>query len=78
MKVDSNKVICSDFCRNVLDVCRDDRDELPLVYLTMNLPSCHLQELPCISLMLICLEFIIHLIERDCTILLLHNLDPLP
>ena len=30
MKVNSNKVICPDFSRNVLYGCIDDHDELPL------------------------------------------------
>ena len=77
MKVDSNKRICPDFGRNVLYGCRDNNDELPLVDLPMNLLPCQLQESPCLSLVLICLEFIIHLIERYFTSLLLTNLDPL-
>ena len=78
MKVNSNKGICPDFSRNVLDGCRDDRVDLPLVYPSMNLPSCQIQELPCLSLVLLHLEFIIGLIERNCIILVLTNPDPLP
>ena len=59
MKVDSNKVICPEFGRNVLGVFIDDNDELPLVDMSMNLPPCQLQELPCLSFVLIILEFII-------------------
>ena len=77
MKVNSNKGICTDFSRNVLDGCRDDHDDLTLVYLAMNLPPCQLQELPCLSLVLPILEFIIGLIESACTSLLLPNPDPL-
>ena len=43
MKVDSNKGICPDFGRNVLDGCRDDQDELPLVDPSVELPLCQLQ-----------------------------------
>ena len=77
MKVDSNKGIYTYFGRNVLDCCRYDHDDLPMVDPSMNLPPCQLQELPCLSLVLICLEFIICLIESACTSLLLTNLDPL-
>ena len=77
MKVDSNKGICPDFGRNVLDGFRDDNDELPLVDPSMNLPLCQLQEMPFLSLVLICLEFIIRLIESACTSLLLNNLYPI-
>ena len=38
MKVNSNKVICTDFCRNVMYDCRYDHDDIPLVYPTTNLP----------------------------------------
>ena len=51
---------------NVLYGCRDDHDELPLGYPSMNLPPCQIQELPCLSLVLLCLEFIIGLIESAC------------
>ena len=77
MKVDSNKGICSEFGRNVLDVCIDDHDELPLVDPSVNLPSCQLQELTCLSLVLLCLEFIILLIGNARNSLLLTNFDPL-
>ena len=77
IKVDSKKGICTDFGRIVLDGCRDDHDELPLVDRFMNLPPCQLQELPCLRLVLLHLEFIIRLIESACTSLLLTNLDPL-
>ena len=77
MKVNSNKGIYPDFSRNILDGCRDDHDDLPLVYPSMNLPPCQLQELPCLSLVLLRLEFIIGLIESACTNLLLPNPDPL-
>ena len=71
MKVDSNKGI------HVLDVCRDDHDAMPLVDPSTKLPPCQLQELPCLSLVLLRLEFIIRLIESACTSLLLAKLDPL-
>ena len=77
MKVDSNKVICPYFGRKFLDVCRDNNDELPLVDTAMNLPPRHLQELPCLSLVLICLELNICLIASACTSLLLPKLYPL-
>ena len=77
MKVDSNKVICPDFGRNVLDLCRDYHDDLPLFDPFMNLLPRHLQELPCFSLVLLHLEFIIRLIEIVCTSLLFTNLDHL-
>ena len=77
MKVDSNKGICPDFGRNVLDGCRDDNDELALVDPSMHLKPCQLQELPCFSLVLLHLEFIIRLIESTCTRFLLTNLDTL-
>ena len=77
MKVDSNKGICTNFSWNVLDGCRDARDELPLVDTFMNLSIFQLQDLPCLSLVLLHLEFIICLIESACTSLLLANLDPL-
>ena len=63
MKFDNNKAIYPDFVRNVLDVCREDYDELILVDPSMKLPSCQLQELPCLSLVLLCLECIINLIK---------------
>ena len=78
MKVNSNKGIFPDFRRNVIYGCIYGHDELPLVYLTMNLPPFQLQDLPCLSLVLICLEFIIDLIESACTSLLFPNPDPLP
>ena len=59
MKVDSNEVICTEFDRNILDGCRDDYYDLTLVNTAMNLLSCKLQELPCLSLVLLFLEFII-------------------
>ena len=77
IKVDSNKVICPDFGRNVLYRCRDDHDELPLVDPYTNLSQCQLQELPCLRLVLLCLGFIIHFIESARTSLLFTNLDPL-
>ena len=77
MKVDRKKLICKDFSRNVLDGCRDDHCELPLVYPATKLPPCQLQELYCLTLVLICLEFIIDLIESTCPSLLLSNPDPL-
>ena len=62
MKVDSKKLICPEFVRNVLDDCRYDHDELTLVDTPMNLLLYQLHELPCLSLVLIHLEFIINLI----------------
>ena len=77
MKVDSSKVIYLDFGRNVLNGCGDDHDDMPLSDPYMNLPPRHLQELPCLRLFLLCLEFIIILIEIACSSLLLPNLNPL-
>ena len=77
MKVDRNKGICTDFGSNVLGACRDNHNKLPLGDPDMDLPSRHIQELPCMSLVLICLKFIICLIESACTSLLLPNLNPL-
>ena len=76
-KVDSNKVICTDFARMFLGGCRDDHDDIPLFGPSMNLPPCQLQELPCLGLVLIRLEFIICLIESAFTSLLITNFDPL-
>ena len=76
-KVDSNKGICPDFGRNVLDGCIDDHNYLPLVDPSMNIPPLQLQKLPCLSLVLLRLEFIIRLIGSACTSLFLANLDPL-
>ena len=67
MKVDSHEGICPEFDRNVLYVCRDDHDDMPLVDLSMNLPPGQIQELPCLSLVLLPMEFIIRLIESACT-----------
>ena len=75
MKVNSSKGICTNFSRNVLDGCRNDHDDLPLVYPSMKIPPCQLQELPCLSLFLLLLEFIRGLIESGCTSLLLYNPD---
>ena len=58
-KVDSNKGIYLEFGRNVLDGCRYHHCYLPLVDTSMNLLPCQLQDMPCISLVLFCLEFII-------------------
>ena len=77
MKVNSNKGICPYFIRNVLDACRDDYDEPSLVYPSMNILPCQIQELPCLRLVLIHLEYIIGLIESACPSLLLPNPDPL-
>ena len=77
LKVNSKKVICPDFSRNVLYGSRDDHYELPLGYPSMNLPACQIQELPCLSLVLLSLEFIIGLIESACPSLLIPNPDPL-
>ena len=75
MKVDINKGICPYFIRNVLDACRYDYDEPSLVYPSMNILPCQLQELPCLRLVLIHLEYIIGLIESACPSLLLTNPD---
>ena len=53
MKFDSNKGICPDFGRNVSGGFRDDHDELPLVDIHMNIPPFQLQEMPCLSLVLL-------------------------
>ena len=75
MKVDSNKGICQYFGRNVLYSCIDYHDDLKLVDTSMNFPLCQIQDLPCLSLVLLLLECIIHLIESACTGLLLTNLQ---
>ena len=75
MKVNSNKGICPDFSRNFLYGCRYDHGELPLGYPFMNLMPFQIQELPCLSLVLIRLEFIIGLIESYCPRLILPNPD---
>ena len=77
MKVGSNKGICPDFGRDVLGGCRYDHDELSLVDPSMNLPTCQIQKMLCLSLVLLLLEFIIRLIVIACTSLLLTNPDPL-
>ena len=77
MKVYINKGICSKFVRNVLYGCRDDHDDLPLVDQSIKLPPWKLQKMPCLRLVLLCLEFIIYLIESTCTSLILINLDTL-
>ena len=77
MKVNRNKGICLEFVRNVLDGCRYDNDYLQLGYMTMKLLTRHLQDLPCLILVLLRLEFIIRLIEGACPSLFLPNLDPL-
>ena len=76
IKVDSKKGICPDFVRNVLYDCRYDHDELLLVDPSMNIPPCQLQEMLCLSRVLICMEFIIQLTESACPSFLLNNLDP--
>ena len=77
MKFNRNKGICPDLIRIVLDDCIYDYDDLPLFYLEMNLPPCQLQDLTCLSLFLLCLEFIIRLIESAFTSLLITNPDAL-
>ena len=77
MKVNINKGICPECISNVLDGFRDDHDELPLVYPDINILPFQLPELPCLSLLLICLEFIIGSIESACPSLILPNPDPL-
>ena len=77
MKVIIIKVICPDFSRNVLDGCGDYHDKLPLVYPDMNLTLCQPQDLPCLSLVLIHMEFIIGVIESACPRFLLPNPDTL-
>ena len=77
MKVDINKVICSDFDREFLYDYRYEHDDLPLFDQSMNLHTFQLQELPCLSLVLLHLEFVIHLIKSACTSLLFTKLDPI-
>ena len=60
-----------------MDGCRNDHDELPLVDPAMKLPTFQLKDMPCLSLVLLSLEFIIQLIESTCPSLLLPNLDPI-
>ena len=57
--------------------CRNDNDELPLFYLDTNILTCQIHELTCLSLVLLCLEFITGLIESACLSLLFTNPDPL-
>ena len=59
MKVDINKGICTYFVRNVLDGCIDYHDDTPLGDLAMNLTLLDLRVMPCLRLVIICLEFII-------------------
>ena len=47
----------------ILDGCKDDNDDLLLIDPTINLPKYQLQELSCLSLVLLRLEFIRGLIE---------------
>ena len=75
MKVDRKKGICTDFGRKVLDSCRDDRDELPLVDPNIYRLPRHIQYMTCHNLVLILLEFIIQLIKRACHRILLTNID---
>ena len=77
MKVYSNKGTCTYFDRNILDGCRYNIDELPLVDLATNLLWLNIQDLPYLILVLILLEFIIHLIESTCPSLFFPILDPL-
>ena len=77
MKADKNKGIYTDIVRNVLDSCRYDHDELKLGDSDMNFSLRHLQDLPCLRVFLIPLEFIIHLIESVFPSLLLPNHDPI-
>ena len=53
MKVDSNKLICLDFVRNFLNGFIYNHYELSLDDQAMNLPPLHLQEMPCLRLVLI-------------------------
>ena len=76
-KIDNNKGIFPYFGRNFWDDCGHDHDELPLVDLAMHLPPRHLQDITCQKCVLICLEFILCLIEIAFPRPLLPNLDPL-
>ena len=78
MKVGRNTWICTYFGRNVLDGCRENHDELPIVYLEIRLIPYYLWKLPCHLFVLLCLEFFICLIEISCPSLFLPNLDPIP
>ena len=77
IKVNSYKWIWPDFIRNVLDGCRDYHDDLPLVYQEVNLPLWQIQDLPCLILVMLLLEFNIGLIESACPSLLLSKPDPI-
>ena len=55
MKFNSNKVINEYFRRNVFDVYIDYHDELPLVYASMNILLFPLQDITCLSLVILCL-----------------------
>ena len=74
MKFYSNKLIFPDFGWNALGGCRNDRNELTLGDLDMNLLPRLLQELPCLSVVLLHLEFIMRLISSACPSLLFPNL----
>ena len=77
MNIDRNKGICPYFGRNVLDGCIDYHNNMTLGDPATTLPLLHLQDLPCLSLVLNILECIIHLIESAYTSLILPNLDRL-
>ena len=61
----------------ILDGCKDDNDDLLLIDPTINLPKYQLQELSCLSLVLLRLEFITRFIESACTSLLFTKIYPL-
>ena len=62
MKVYISKVICTYLGRNVSYGCRDNHDELSLVYQAINIPLYHLYKNTFQFLVLLCLECIMHLI----------------
>ena len=77
IKVDINKGIFLYFGRNVLYGCRENQYDLTLGDQAMNIKSHHIQDLPCMSLVLLFPECIIRLIKSACTSILLPNLDPI-
>ena len=52
-KVEINRVIYKDFGRNVLDVCRDNHNDLTMVDMNMKLPPLNIQDTPGMILVLI-------------------------
>ena len=77
MNTARNKLACTKTNRNVLDRCRDDRNCLTLVDLSMHPLLRQFQEMHFINLVLIHLEFITQLIDTSVSILILPNINHL-